>query len=118
MVGTWIFRSTILWFPLLAIPAQVIILFGAVASVHHTICYLNVKWRSWMKVVEWIILTPRYHDIDHLHNPQFYNKNLGAIIMLFDRLFGTYVDPNIINHIEGQFGLDSEPVTTKMIVGI
>lgn len=71
-----------------------------------------------MKVVEWIILTPRYHDIHHLHNPQFYNKNLGAIIMLFDRLFGTYVDPNTINHIEGKFGLDSEPVTTKMIVGI
>ncbi len=118
LVSRWILRSTILWFPLLAIPAQIIILFGVVASVHNTMCHLNVKWRSWMKVVEWIIATPRYHHVHHLSNPQFHGKNLGALFTLFDRIFGTYVDPDTIDHTKEQFGLDGEPVTVKMIVGV
>jgi sterol desaturase/sphingolipid hydroxylase (fatty acid hydroxylase superfamily) len=53
--------------------------------------HLNVRWGN--KWLEWVIVTPRYHHIHHSDNPAHYGGNIAVTFTLWDRLFGTYVDP-------------------------
>ncbi|XP_054158433.1 alkylglycerol monooxygenase-like [Oppia nitens] len=40
--------------------------------------------------IEYVINTPRQHRVHHGKNPYCIDKNYGALIMIWDRLFGTY----------------------------
>src|SRR5215203_637290 len=39
--------------------------------------------------------TPSNHRVHHASNPQYIDKNLGGILIIYDRLFGTYVKETI-----------------------
>ena len=77
--------------------------------------HMNVAWRSsWL---EWIFVTPRYHHIHHSSDPQHYVANLGDLLTIWDRLFGTYVDPGTVRK-ELSFGIDSEEPTFRLVLGL
>ena len=40
--------------------------------------------------IEYIVNTPRQHRVHHGKNPYCIDKNYGALIMVWDRIFGTY----------------------------
>lgn len=40
--------------------------------------------------IEYLINTPRQHRVHHGKNPYAIDKNYGALLMIWDRLFGTY----------------------------
>ena len=40
--------------------------------------------------VEWLLNTPSHHRVHHGVNPQYLDKNYGAILIVWDRLFGTF----------------------------
>jgi len=40
--------------------------------------------------LEYIIVTPSQHRVHHAINPQYIDKNLGAIFCVWDRVFGTF----------------------------
>ena len=42
--------------------------------------------------MEYILITPAAHRIHHSTAPEHFNSNLG-ILSIWDRMFGTYVDP-------------------------
>lgn len=114
----FVLGGSLLWFSALAIPAHVVIVYAIIAEIHEIMSHLNIQWRPWMKAVEWIIVTLRYHYVHHFDEPQFYNKNLASKLTILDRIFGTYLDPDTVDHKQEQCGLGGEPVTVKMIVGI
>lgn len=41
-------------------------------------------------VLDWLFNTPSNHRVHHASNPEYIDKNLGGITMLYDHLFGTY----------------------------
>jgi sterol desaturase/sphingolipid hydroxylase (fatty acid hydroxylase superfamily) len=41
-------------------------------------------------ILERIINTPALHRVHHASNPNYIDKNFGGILMIWDRLFGTY----------------------------
>ena len=41
-------------------------------------------------ILEKIINTPALHRVHHASNPRYIDKNFGGILMIWDRLFGTY----------------------------
>ncbi len=45
--------------------------------------------------LEWILITPNYHRVHHGARG-LSNKNLGFILTIWDRMFGTYVNPQSI----------------------
>jgi sterol desaturase/sphingolipid hydroxylase (fatty acid hydroxylase superfamily) len=54
--------------------------------------HINVAWRSnWL---EKIFVTPRYHHIHHSTDAKLHDGNFGVVFSIWDRLFGTYVDPD------------------------
>ncbi len=59
---------------------------------------INAVYQIWIHtqkigrlgILEKIINTPALHRVHHASNPRYINKNFGGIIMIWDRLFGTY----------------------------
>jgi hypothetical protein len=41
--------------------------------------------------LEWILNTPSAHRVHHASNLQYLDGNYGGVLILFDRLFGTYI---------------------------
>jgi sterol desaturase/sphingolipid hydroxylase (fatty acid hydroxylase superfamily) len=42
--------------------------------------------------VDWILNLPSHHRVHHAINPQYLDKNYGAISIIWDRIFGTYAE--------------------------
>lgn len=40
--------------------------------------------------LEWVLNTPSHHRVHHGSNPQYIDKNYGAVLIIWDRLFGTF----------------------------
>ena len=78
--------------------------------------HLNVLWRA--KWLEWFIVTPRFHYIHHSSNPNHYNFNLGNLFTIWDRLFGTYLDPDTVNFDSIELGIGDAPNPVRLIAGV
>jgi sterol desaturase/sphingolipid hydroxylase (fatty acid hydroxylase superfamily) len=118
LLGNFISSLGYVWFTLLEIPAEAVAFVGLFEYMFQGWLHLNVAWHPWMEVVEWIIITPRFHAVHHIPRPEIRGKNVGGMFSFFDRLFGTYVNPATIDPNKEEFGLNGEPITLRMIVGI
>lgn len=78
--------------------------------------HLNVPWGS--RWLEWIFVTPRYHNIHHSSDPNHYNSNFGSMFSIWDHLFGTYVDPDTCDPKAMEFGIGESTNTVRLIAGI
>lgn len=108
-----------LWFAIFAISPEVMFVVAIHLSFHSYWQHLNVKGQKWMKFIEWIYVTPRYHNIHHLSQQELQCKNLAMYFTCFDRFFGTYVNPDHLGNSEEIYGLgENDPITTSMIIGI
>ncbi len=77
--------------------------------------HANITWRSdWL---EWLIVTPRYHHIHHSDKPEHYLANLAALFTIWDRLFGTYVDPDSVKD-DLSFGIGEEVPPLRLVLGV
>ncbi|KAF7488343.1 Alkylglycerol monooxygenase [Sarcoptes scabiei] len=52
--------------------------------------WLHTEVVNHLGPIEYIINTPRQHRVHHGRNPYCIDKNYGALLMIFDRIFGTY----------------------------
>jgi sterol desaturase/sphingolipid hydroxylase (fatty acid hydroxylase superfamily) len=43
--------------------------------------------------LEWVLNTPRHHRVHHASNETCLDKNYGGVLIIFDRLFGTFAEP-------------------------
>jgi sterol desaturase/sphingolipid hydroxylase (fatty acid hydroxylase superfamily) len=43
--------------------------------------------------LEWILNTPAHHRVHHACNEACLGKNYGSVLIVFDRLFGTFAEP-------------------------
>ncbi|MFY8173565.1 sterol desaturase family protein [Planktothrix agardhii] len=110
-----LYRFAPLWFLLLEIPPEIMILSVIHAGIHDNWVHLNVKPRAWMSVIEWVLVTPRYHRIHHYH-PE--GKNMGSIFTFFDRLFGTYVNPQGFDFNNPELDFIEGEIEVKSVLGI
>jgi sterol desaturase/sphingolipid hydroxylase (fatty acid hydroxylase superfamily) len=51
-------------------------------------------------ILESILNTPSNHRVHHVSNPQYIDKNYGAVLIIWDKLFGTY-EPEVEKVIYG-----------------
>ena len=85
--GALLFFAPIVWlgFP----PAAV---FGTVAAGLFWQFWLHVDWLPRLGPLEWILNTPTHHRVHHASNPEYLDCNYGSALIVFDRLFGSFVD--------------------------
>ncbi|HEY6355901.1 MAG TPA: sterol desaturase family protein, partial [Burkholderiaceae bacterium] len=52
--------------------------------------WLHATWIPTLGWLEGIVNTPSAHRVHHGSNPEYLDANYGGVLMMFDRLFGTY----------------------------
>lgn len=59
---------------------------------------LNLLYQFWLHTeliprlgpLEWVLNTPAHHRVHHASNPAYLDRNYGGMLIVFDRLFGTF----------------------------
>ncbi|MGL6014250.1 MAG: sterol desaturase family protein, partial [Shewanella oncorhynchi] len=49
---------------------------------------------------EWVFNTPSHHRVHHGRNPQYIDKNYAGVLIIWDKLFGTF-EPEVETVIYG-----------------
>jgi sterol desaturase/sphingolipid hydroxylase (fatty acid hydroxylase superfamily) len=102
------------YFPLFLIPAA---LFGVPTEVIAILAPIHLFAQFWyhtqhigkMGWLEYVIITPSQHRVHHAINPEYIDKNLGQILSIWDRLFGTFQEE--LEDVPPQYGV-LKPVHT------
>jgi sterol desaturase/sphingolipid hydroxylase (fatty acid hydroxylase superfamily) len=84
--------AALFFLPLVWIGYAPELVFGAFA--------LNLLYQFWIHSeyipklgpLEWVFNTPSAHRVHHAANLEYLDANYGGILILFDRMFGTYVE--------------------------
>ena len=77
--------------------------------------WIHADWISKLGPLEGILNTPSAHRVHHAANVDYLDANYGGVILLFDRLFGTYVPER--EDLPCRYGL-VHPLTTNNPVKI
>jgi sterol desaturase/sphingolipid hydroxylase (fatty acid hydroxylase superfamily) len=102
------------YFPILLIPAAIL---GIPQYVIATLAPIHLFAQFWYHTqhigklgwLEYIIVTPSQHRVHHAINPEYIDKNLGQILSVWDRLFGTFQEE--LDSVPPQYGV-LKPVST------
>jgi sterol desaturase/sphingolipid hydroxylase (fatty acid hydroxylase superfamily) len=73
-------------------------LLGVPPPVYATMVALSTLYQFWIHTelvgrlgpLEWILNTPSHHRVHHAVNPEYLDKNYAAVLIVWDRLFGTF----------------------------
>jgi alkylglycerol monooxygenase len=82
---------------LIGFPLEVILVVNAVNLIYQFWVHTQVVRR--MGVLDYILVTPSNHRVHHAQNERYIDKNYGGMLILWDRMFGTFQDE-----------LDTDPV--------
>ena len=52
--------------------------------------FLHSELPPWLGPLEWVFNTPAAHRVHHASNAAYLDRNYGGVLIVFDRLFGTY----------------------------
>jgi sterol desaturase/sphingolipid hydroxylase (fatty acid hydroxylase superfamily) len=85
LTGTALFFAPLVWlgFPPLAV----------VATLAANLLYqfwLHAPWMPRLGPLEWVLNTPTHHKVHHASNPEYLDRNYGGVLIVFDRMFGTF----------------------------
>ena len=98
-------------------------LFGMPPRIVLTLLSLNLLYQFWLHAtwiprlgpLEWILNTPSSHRVHHASNLEYLDRNYGGVLIVFDRLFGTYIAER--RSVPCRFGL-VRPMTTYNLLTI
>jgi poly(3-hydroxybutyrate) depolymerase/sterol desaturase/sphingolipid hydroxylase (fatty acid hydroxylase superfamily) len=54
--------------------------------------FLHAAWAPRLGWLEWILNTPSHHRVHHASNEACLDRNFGGVLIVFDRLFGTFAE--------------------------
>lgn len=76
--------------PLIGFPPEMITVFllihGTYPFFTHTQLVGKLGW------FEYVFVTPSHHRVHHSSNPQYLDKNYGDVLIIWDKLFGTFAE--------------------------
>jgi sterol desaturase/sphingolipid hydroxylase (fatty acid hydroxylase superfamily) len=75
--------------PLLGVPPAMVFLGFSVNLVYQFFVHTERVDRLW-RPVELVFNTPSHHRVHHGSNPEYLDRNYGGILILWDRIFGTF----------------------------
>ena len=86
-----------LWKWMFYVPMMVV---GIPAEVFATVGGINLLYQYWVHTehipklgwIEKIFITPSNHRVHHAKNPEYIDANYGGVFIIWDRIFGTYIE--------------------------
>lgn len=82
--------STIFMIPaaLLGVPVKIFIILGPIHFFFQF--WYHTQLISKMGLLEYFLVTPSHHRVHHAINPEYIDKNYGQILIIWDKLFGSF----------------------------
>lgn len=91
---------------LMGIPVAALIIFEILLNGLALFNHSNIKLASWIeKPLRKLIITPEIHWIHHSEKPNETNSNYGFNLVIWDKIFGTYIDKPTLRYKELRQGL-------------
>jgi sterol desaturase/sphingolipid hydroxylase (fatty acid hydroxylase superfamily) len=84
--GMWLF-----WTPMIWLGFSPTLVFAVVALNLAFQFFVHTQAVKKLGVLEWLFNTPSHHRVHHACNPMYIDKNFAGVLIIWDRLFGTYV---------------------------
>jgi sterol desaturase/sphingolipid hydroxylase (fatty acid hydroxylase superfamily) len=72
--------------------------------------WLHTEWVPKLGWLEYVLNTPSHHRVHHASNAEYIDANYGGVLIVFDRLFGTFVAER--DDLPCRYGLTT-PLTTN-----
>jgi sterol desaturase/sphingolipid hydroxylase (fatty acid hydroxylase superfamily) len=89
---TWTGEYTVLFFlpvALLGVPVEIVLASWSVNLLYQFWIHTERIDRLWAPL-EWALNTPSHHRVHHGSQAQYLDRNYGGILIVWDRLFGTF----------------------------
>lgn len=83
----WIFYLPLF---LIGFPLEILIVVNAVNLIYQFWVHTQTVRR--LGVLDYILVTPSNHRVHHAQNERYIDKNYGGMLILWDRMFGTFED--------------------------
>ena len=85
-----LFYRFLFWSPLclFGLPPEMVLFIESLTAMQNFLVHTQRVGK--LGVLDWWFNTPSNHRVHHAMNPEYIDKNLGGIFMLYDHLFGTY----------------------------
>lgn len=87
LTGWWLFFLPLVW---LGVPPAVVFVLYGVDLFYQFFVHTESVGRL-HPVLEFLLDTPSNHRVHHGRNPAYIDRNYGGVLIVFDRMFGTYV---------------------------
>ncbi len=84
---SWIFYLPLF---LIGFPVDVLITVGAINLIYQF--WVHTQQVNRLGFLDRILVTPSNHRVHHAQNERYIDKNYGGILVLWDRLFGTFME--------------------------
>jgi sterol desaturase/sphingolipid hydroxylase (fatty acid hydroxylase superfamily) len=84
---SWVFYVPLF---LIGFPLQVMFTVKAVNLIYQF--WVHTQYVRRLGVLDYVLVTPSNHRVHHAQNERYIDKNYGGILILWDRLFGTFQD--------------------------
>ena len=56
--------------------------------------FIHTQTIGKLGIIEKLFVTPSHHRVHHSSNPQYLDKNYGDVFIIWDKMFGTFVEEN------------------------
>ena len=101
--------STIFMIPaaLLGVPVKIFVILGPIHFFFQF--WYHTQLIGKMGLLEYFLVTPSHHRVHHAINPEYIDKNYGQILIIWDKLFGSFQSE--INDVKPVYGT-LKPVRT------
>ena len=83
--GTALFFTPLVW---LGFPPRVVFEVLSLNLLYQF--WIHATWIPKLGWLEWVLNTPSAHRVHHAANLEYLDANYGGVLIVFDRLFGTY----------------------------
>ena len=82
----------VFWLPLMLIgfPPEMVLFFHGVSLIYQF--WFHTELIDRLGPLEWVMNTPSHHRVHHATNPQYLDSNYAGVLIIWDRLFGTFVE--------------------------
>lgn len=87
--------------PVIGFPAEMISVVLLVHGVYPF--FIHTRMIGKLGVLEYVLVTPSHHRVHHACNEQYLDKNYGDVFIIWDKLFGTFMEEGGVDKI--RYGL-------------
>ncbi len=88
-IATWLFYIPCF---LLGMPISMFVSIASVQLIYQF--WVHSEHIPKLGAVEWLFVTPSNHRVHHAQNTDYVDKNYGGLLIVWDRLFGTFKEEN------------------------